>query len=106
MTASGTHPDFLLLVEGQMKIGDRDGSGFRDSEELSARDVVRQMGMHAYAGGKRVFVILAMRSSRKQAANALLAFFEDRRRPGVLLLVTTAALGPRAADDSFAVGRS
>jgi DNA polymerase-3 subunit delta' len=88
--ASGTHPD-LLLVEGQMKIGDRDGGGFRESDEVSARDVVRQLGLHAYAGGKRVF-ILGDAQFTNEAANALLAFFEEPPA-GVLLLVTTSAPG-------------
>jgi DNA polymerase-3 subunit delta' len=88
--AAGTHPD-LLVVEGQMKIGDLDGGGLRESDEVSARDVMRQLRLHAYAGGKRVF-ILGDAQFTNEAANALLAFFEEPPA-GVVLLVTTSAAG-------------
>jgi DNA polymerase-3 subunit delta' len=88
--AAGTHPD-LLFVEGQMKIGDLDGGGLRESEEVSARDVMRQLKLHSYAGGKRVF-ILGDAQFTDAAANALLAFFEEPPAD-VLLLVTTPAPG-------------
>jgi len=89
--AAGTHPD-LLYAEGQLKIGDRDGGGgLRDTEEPTARDLVRQLSLHAYAGGKRVFVLGDAEFTR-EAANALLKFFEEPP-PGVLLIVTTPAPG-------------
>jgi DNA polymerase-3 subunit delta' len=88
--AAGTHPDFYF-AEGQLKIGDRDGSGFHESDEATARDLVRQLSMHSYAGGKRVFV-LGDADFTREAANALLKFFEEPPA-GVLLLVTTSAVG-------------
>ena len=88
---AGTHPD-LYYAEGQLKIGDRDGgTGFHENEETTARDLVRQLSMHSYAGGKRIFVLGDAEFTR-EAANALLTFFEEPPA-GVLLLVTTSALG-------------
>ena len=87
---AGTHPDFYAST-GQLKIGDRDGSGFHDSEEPTARDLVRQLSMHSYAGGKRVFV-LGDADFTREAANALLKFFEEPPAD-VLLLITTSADG-------------
>ncbi|HEY0615315.1 MAG TPA: DNA polymerase III subunit delta' [Candidatus Elarobacter sp.] len=88
--AAGTHPDFYS-AEGQVKIGDRDAGGFHEGEEATARDLVRQLSMHSYAGGKRVF-ILGDADFTREAANALLKFFEEPPA-GVLLLVTTSAGG-------------
>ena len=89
--AAGTHPDFFV-AEGQVKIGERDGgSGFHESEEATARDLVRQLSLHSYAGGKRVFV-LGDADFTREAANALLKFFEEPPA-AVVLIVTTAALG-------------
>jgi DNA polymerase III subunit delta' len=89
--AGGTHPDFYY-AEGLLKIGDRDGgSGFHESDETTARDLVRQLSMHSYAGGKRVF-ILGDADFTREAANALLKFFEEPP-DGVLLLLTTNAVG-------------
>ena len=87
---AGTHPDFYF-AEGQLKIGDRDGGGFHESEETTARDLVRQLSMHSYAGGKRVFV-LGDADFTREAANALLKFFEEPPAQ-VVLIVTTSALG-------------
>jgi DNA polymerase-3 subunit delta' len=87
---AGSHPDFYFS-EGQLKIGDRDGSGFHESDETTARDLVRQLSMHSYAGGKRVFV-LGDADFTREAANALLKFFEEPPAD-VLLVVTTNALG-------------
>ena len=88
--AAGTHPDFYY-AEGQVKIGDRDGGGFHETEEATARDLVRQLSMHSYAGGRRVFIIGDADFTR-EAANALLKFFEEPPAD-VLLIVTTAATG-------------
>ncbi|MEO7039431.1 MAG: DNA polymerase III subunit [Candidatus Elarobacter sp.] len=87
---AGTHPDFYA-TEGQLKIGDRDGGGFHDSDEPTARDLVRQLSMHSYAGGKRVFVLGDAEFTR-EAANALLKFFEEPP-PNVVLIVTTNTIG-------------
>ncbi len=83
------HPD-LYVSEGQVKIGDRDGSGFHGAEDATARDLVRQLSMHSYAGGRRIFILGDVDFTR-EAANALLKFFEEPP-PGVLLLLTTTAV--------------
>ena len=88
---TGTHPD-VFLAEGSLKIGDRDGgSGFHESAEMTARDLVRQLSLHSYAGGKRIF-ILGDADFTREAANALLKFFEEPP-PGVLLIITSNAPG-------------
>jgi DNA polymerase-3 subunit delta' len=87
--AGGVHPD-LYLAEGQVKIGEREGSGFHGAEDATARDLVRQLSMHSYAGGRRVFVLGDVDFTR-EAANALLKFFEEPPA-GVLLVLTTTAV--------------
>jgi DNA polymerase-3 subunit delta' len=88
---AGTHPDFYA-AEGQIKIGERESaSGFHEAQETTARDIVRQLSLHSYAGGKRVF-ILGDADFTREAANALLKFFEEPP-PDVVLIVTTAAPG-------------
>ncbi len=72
---SGVHPD-LYFSEGQVKIGERENSGFHAAEDATARDLVRQLSMHSYAGGWRVFVLGDVDFTR-EAANALLKFFEE-----------------------------
>ncbi len=86
---SQTHPDLYLHV-GALKIGDRGGATFAD-EDASARTLVRQLSLHSYAGGRRIF-ILGDADFTREAANALLKFFEEPP-PGVHLIVTTAAPG-------------
>jgi DNA polymerase-3 subunit delta' len=88
--AAGTHPDFYSS-QGLLKIGERDGGGFHDNDETTARDLVRQLSLHSYAGGMRVFV-LGDADFTREAANALLKFFEEAPA-GVVLLVTTSAPG-------------
>jgi DNA polymerase-3 subunit delta' len=87
--AAGAHPD-LYLAEGQVKIGERDAAGFHAGEETTARDLVRQLSMHSYAGGRRVFV-LGDADFTREGANALLKFFEEPPA-GVVLIVTTTAV--------------
>lgn len=87
--AGSVHPD-LYVSEGQVKIGEREGSGFHGAEDTTARDLVRQLSMHSYAGGRRVFILGDVDFTR-EAANALLKFFEEPP-PGVLLLLTTTAI--------------
>ena len=58
---------------------------------MTARDLVRQLSLHSYAGGKRIF-ILGDADFTREAANALLKFFEEPP-PGVLLIVTANAPG-------------
>lgn len=89
LVARGAHPD-LYLAEGQVKIGERDGGGFHAVEEATARDLVRQLSVHSYAGGWRAFVLGDVEFTR-EAANALLKFFEEPPQRVLLLLTTTAA---------------
>lgn len=91
MVQSGTHPD-LFASRGQLKIGERDvEQGFHESEETTARDLVRQFSLHAYEDGWRIFIFEDVDFTR-EAANALLAFFEDPPSR-VLLLLTSDAPG-------------
>jgi DNA polymerase III delta prime subunit len=88
---SGTHPD-LLISAGSVKIGERDGgAGFHETAETTARDLVRHLSLHSYAGGRRIFILGDVDFTR-EAANALLKFFEETPE-GVLLIVTTSAPG-------------
>lgn len=88
---AGTHPDFYA-AEGQIKIGERDGGGaFHETDETTARDIVRQLSLHSYAGGKRVF-IFGDADFTREAANALLKFFEEPPSD-VVLIVTTSQPG-------------
>jgi len=91
MVQSGTHPD-LFSTRAQLKIGDAGAAaGFHESEEMTARDLVRQFSLHAYEDGWRVFIFEDVEFTR-EAANALLAFFEEPPAR-VLLLLTTDAPG-------------
>jgi len=86
------HPDFLEHV-GMLKIGDADSAmGFYEGEDLTARDLVRQLSMQSYSGGMRVLVLGDVDFATHHAANALLKFFEEPPR-GVVLILTTAAPG-------------
>jgi DNA polymerase-3 subunit delta' len=86
------HPDFLEHA-GVLKIGDRDAAmGFHEGEELSARDLVRQLSMQSYSGGARVLLLGDVDFATHHAANALLKFFEEPPR-GVVLILTTPAPG-------------
>jgi DNA polymerase-3 subunit delta' len=86
------HPDFLEHT-GVLKIGDADAAmGFYEGEELTARDLVRQLSMQSYSGGLRVLLLGDIDFSTHHAANALLKFFEEPPR-GVILILTTATPG-------------
>ncbi len=86
------HPDFLEHV-GVMKIGDSDSAmGFYEGEELTARDLVRQLSMQSYSGGLRVLMLGDIDFATHHAANALLKFFEEPPR-GVVLLLTSSSPG-------------
>jgi DNA polymerase-3 subunit delta' len=86
------HPDFLEH-EGTLKIGDPDAArGFYEGDELSARDLVRQLSMQSYSGGMRVLLLGDVDFATREAANALLKFLEEPP-PGVVMLLTTAVPG-------------
>ena len=89
---SAHHPDFLEH-EGVLKIGDRDAPmGFYEGDELSARDLVRQLSMQSYSGGMRVLLLGDIDFATRAAANALLKFLEEPPR-GVVMILTTATPG-------------
>jgi DNA polymerase-3 subunit delta' len=84
------HPDFIEH-EGTLKIGDPDAPrGFHESEELSARDLVRLFSMQSYSGGMRVLLLGDVEFATREAANALLKFLEEPPQ-GVALFLTTKA---------------
>jgi DNA polymerase-3 subunit delta' len=86
------HPDFLEH-EGTLKIGDPDAPrGFYQSEELSTRDLVRQLSLQSYSGGMRILLLGDVDFATREAANALLKFLEEPPK-GVVMLLTTAAPG-------------
>jgi DNA polymerase-3 subunit delta' len=86
------HPDFLEHV-GVLKIGDSDAAmGFYSDEDLTARDLVRQLSMQSYSGGLRVLLLGDIDFATHHAANALLKFFEEPPK-NVVLLLTTATPG-------------
>jgi DNA polymerase III delta prime subunit len=86
------HPDLLESV-GALKIGDNDAPlGFHETEEMTARDLVRQLSLQSYAGGFRIFILGDVDFATHHAANALLKFFEEPP-PNVVLLLTTPTPG-------------
>jgi len=89
---AGTHPD-LMESSGALKIGERDSSlAFGETEEMTARDLVRQLSLQSYAGGFRIFILGDVDFATHHAANALLKFFEDPPA-SVILLLTSATPG-------------
>jgi len=86
------HPDFLEHT-GILKIGDADAAmGFYEGEDLTARDLVRQLSMQSYSGGMRVLLLGDIDFATHHAANALLKFFEEPPR-GVVLILTSPTPG-------------
>lgn len=86
------HPDLLESI-GALKIGDTESAlGFHESEEITARDLVRQLSLQSYSGGFRVFILGDIDFATHHAANALLKFFEEPP-PNVVLLLTTSTPG-------------
>jgi DNA polymerase III subunit delta' len=85
------HPDFIEHF-GVMKIGDSDAaSGFYETEELSARDLVRQLSLQSYSGGMRVLVLGDIDFATHHAANALLKFLEEPPANVAMILTSPAA---------------
>jgi DNA polymerase-3 subunit delta' len=87
---AGTHPDFVSH-EGTIKIGKDPGSAMHD-EELTARDLVRELSLRAYRAAHRVVELGDVEFATHEAANALLRFFEEPPA-GVVVLLTTSAPG-------------
>lgn len=86
------HPDFLEHV-GALKIGEHDsGLGIHEGDELTSRDLVRQLSLQSYSGGLRVLLLGDIDFATHHAANALLKFFEDPPN-NLIMLVTTSAPG-------------
>ena len=83
------HPDMLESL-GALKIGESDEVlGFHEAEQITSRDLVRQLSLRSYAGGFRVFLLGDVEFASPAAANALLKFFEEPP-PRVVVLLTTA----------------
>ena len=87
---AGTHPDFVWS-EGTIKIGTQAGSALHD-EDLTARDLVRELSLHGYRSRYRVVVLGDVAFATHESANALLKFFEEPPS-GVLVILTTSAPG-------------
>ena len=90
LVAAGTHPDFVVS-DGTIKIGKESGSALHD-EDLTARDLVRELSLHGYRSSYRVVLLGDVAFATHEAANALLKFFEEPPR-GVIVLLTTDAPG-------------
>ena len=85
---AGTHPDFYESA-GPLKIGKAEEAlGFHEGEEMTSRDLVRQLSLQSYSGGFRVFVLGDVDFASMEAANALLKFFEEPPASVILLLTT------------------
>ncbi len=90
LVRASTHPD-LVRAEGTIKIGKDGGSALHD-EELSARDLVRELSLRGYRSATRVVVLGDVGFATHEAANALLKFFEEPPQ-GVIVIVTSSAAG-------------
>ena len=99
---AGTHPDYVVS-QGTIKIGKDPGSPLHD-EDVSARDLVRELALHAYRGRYRIVVLGDVAFATHEAANALLKFFEEPPA-GVVVLLTTNAPGSLLPTIRFAFCR-
>ncbi|MBC5810678.1 MAG: AAA family ATPase [Candidatus Eremiobacteraeota bacterium] len=87
---AGTHPDYVES-QGVVKIGKDAGRAMHD-EDLTARDLVRELSLRAYRSRHRVVVLADVEFATHEAANALLKFFEEPPG-GVVVLLTTSSPG-------------
>ena len=87
---AGSHPDYFE-AEGVIKIG-RDQGSARQDEQVTARDLVRELSMCGYSGKHRVLLLGDVEFATHEAANALLKFFEEPPN-GVVVLLTTSTPG-------------
>ena len=85
-----THPDFVESL-GVVKIGKEGGSAQHD-EDLSSRDLVRELSLHGYRNARRVVLLGDVEFATHEAANALLKFLEEPPA-GVIVFLTTSAPG-------------
>jgi DNA polymerase-3 subunit delta' len=87
---AGTHPDFVESL-GVVKIG-KDGGNAQHDEELSSRDLIRELSLHGYRSAHRVVLLGDVEFATHEAANALLKFLEEPPS-GVVVFLTTNAPG-------------
>ncbi len=92
LVQSSSHPD-LFESSGPLRIGERESSlAIHESDEMTARDLVRQLSLSSYMGGWRIFILGDVDFATLHAANALLKFLEEPPAQ-VLLLLTSATPG-------------
>jgi DNA polymerase III, delta subunit len=85
-----THPDFIES-EGVVKIG-KDSASSSGDEDLTARDLVRELAMHGYRSRFHVVLLGDVSYATHEAANALLRTIEEPPE-GVVVMMTSNAPG-------------